>query len=305
MISQNNQKILEVSREYQCYKTYLSTLDIKDETKEWRLEHIRGLIYYISKKEILWNSLTPDIVYDYMETISNLSPRTRESRAQCIRLFLNYLFENRMIKFSGTKVFPKIISTKYSSVESHYSKQEIQKVLDSVNTNEYLGKRNYAILLIFIYYGIRSKDVQCLTFENIKWNENKIIITQNKDNEINEFPMTPEIRYALLDYWKNERQQCKNPIFFLSKQGNKMNASGYYQIVNKYFKLANIAPKWRHHGPHSLRASLATSLLEDEVDIREITSILGHNQIDTTKLYARIDFKQLKKISLEVPEWKL
>ena len=303
MISQNNRKTKSFSKEYLEYSNYLKTLDIVEDSRDWRLKHIRGFVNYLKEKNILIEDLTAIDVYDYMTSMDKLKPRTKENRARCIRLFLNFLFDTSKIKISGEQVFPKIINTRYSTTPSNYTNEELIKVINSVNRDIKLGKRDYAVLLIFITYGIRLKDLINLTFENINWNDKKIIIRQQKDNEINEFPLTEEIRYAIIDYLKSERPKSDLSYIFLTVKGTKLSSGGCYDIIDKYFKKSGIEIGNRHHGPHSLRHSLAKSLLDDGNGIKAISEILGHNQIETTLVYERINFKELKKLSLEVPAW--
>ena len=66
MISQISQRTSELSKEYFKYSEYLNTLDIKNETKDWRLKHIRGFDYYLKNNGITLHNLTPKNVYDYM-----------------------------------------------------------------------------------------------------------------------------------------------------------------------------------------------------------------------------------------------
>lgn len=312
MISQINMKNVtsnysfsgQYLKEYINYAKYLDTLDIKLETKDWRLKHIRGFIKKLEKENILFSELKAIHVYDYMDSIFENSPKTRENRAICIRLFLNYLYEQNKIKIDGQKILDKIKCPKNFNVVSTYTNEEIKRILKAVDTKEKFGKRDYAILLLFINYGMRLKDVKYLALKNINWIDNKIIITQHKDNEINEFPLIEEVRYALLDYLKNERINNSLNEIFLNEEGNIISSSGYYNIVNKYFKRANISVTNKKHGTHSFRHSLATSLLEDKVGIRDISSILGHNNPEVTKAYAKIQINELKKMSLEVPAWK-
>ena len=303
MISQNNRKTKSFSKEYLEYSNYLKTLDIVEDSRDWRLKHIRGFVNYLKEKNILIKDITPLDVYDYMSSIEELKPRTKENRARCIRLFLNFLFDISKIKISGNQVFPKILNTKYSTTPSNYTNEELIKVIKSVDRDTKLGKRNYAILLIFITYGIRLKDLVNLCFENINWKDKKIIIRQQKDNEINEFPLTKEIRYAIIDYLKNERAKSDLPYIFLTIYGTKISSGECYNIIDKYFKKSGIEIGIGDHGPQSLSHSLAKSLLDDGNGIKDISEIFGHNQIETTLVYEKINFKKLKKLSLEVPAW--
>lgn len=313
MISQNNMKNTtnsygfskEYLKEYINYSNYLVGLDLAPETIDWRLKHIRGFLKKLEEDNIKFSKLQAIHVYDYMNSIYSLSPKTKENRAICIRLFLNFLYQEKKIKIDGNKVLDKIHCPKGSTVVSTYTNEELRRIMDEVDTSTNFGKRDYAILLLFIHYGLRLKDVQYLALKNINWLDNKIIIVQHKDNEINEFPLTREIRYALLDYLKNARNESKSENIFLSKNGTLLSSGAIYNIANKYFKKANISTIHKHSGPHAFRHSLATSLLEEKNGIRVISSILGHDNLETTKVYAKVQMNELKKMSLEVPTWKI
>ena len=303
MISQNNTKNNSFSKEYFEYLEYVNTLNIKEESKDWRLKHIRGFDIYLRANDIDFQNLSKLDVYNYMDSISSLSSRTKENRAICIRMFLDFLHENGELEINGRETFPTIVCTNYSTIPSYYVDEEIREVINSVDITSPLGKRDYAMLLILTTYGIRQKDLINLSYSNINWNDNKIIIIQSKDNEVNEFPLTKEIRYALLDYLKNERQKSDLPYIFLTQDGKKISSGGCYNIVNKYFKKANINIGLRHHGTHAFRHSLATSLLTSRIGIDEISAVLGHDNVASTEVYARVNFNELKKLSLEVPKW--
>lgn len=313
MISQNNKKSVTsfysfsepYLKEYQNYSNYLDTLDLSEESKEWRLKHIRGFLDDLNQKEIGFLNLKPDHIYNYMEAISSLSSKTRENRAICIRLFLDYLYNNKKIKISGRKILDTIRCPKGANVISIYTNEEINSIIKEIDINTSLGKRDYALLLLFVNYGLRLKDVRYLTLENIHWLDEKIIVTQHKDNEVNEFPLTKEVRYALLDYLKNARPESTLKNIFLTREGKVISSGGIYNIVNKYFQKANIVTTHKHHGSHAFRHSLATSLLKEKNGIKEISSILGHNNLENTKIYAKVQFEELKKMSLEVPLWKI
>ncbi len=304
MISQNKLKFYNFSNEYLEYSKHLDTLNMKKNSKDWRLKHIKGFDSYLYNNEITYSNLEPTIIYDYMDSISNLSLRTKENRAVCIRMFLNFLFKQNKISFSGQQVFPKIKSTKHSTLPSYYTNDELNLLIQNLDPKLKTYKRDLAILLIFINYGLRLKDVKNLKFSNINWNENKIQIVQNKDNEINTFVMSEDIRYALLDYIKNERIESDSELIFLTVDGKQISDGGFYNIVAHAFKRANINTTWRHHGSHSLRHSLAISLLNQNIGINEIKNILAHDNIETTFIYLKANINELKKFALEVPQWK-
>ena len=81
-----------------------------------------------------------------------------------------------------------------------------------------------------------------------------------------------------------------------------MSSGSLLTIVDEYLKRANIKiPANHRHGPHALRHSLATLLLEDNIPIATIKEILAHKSVETTKIYLKIAEKQLLKCALDVP----
>lgn len=312
MVSQNNAGRYRgkyvftgnLNKKYKDYAGYLNTLNITEDTKEWRLKHIRGFLYYLEKNNIKLRNMKPNDIYSYMVSISHLKARTKEHRAVCLRFFLNWLNDNGTISFTGSRILPKIKCNKQENIISYYNDEEITKILNSVNIKEFHGKRDLAIMLLFSRFGLRQRDVKMLKLENIKWNESKIIIVQSKNNVINNYPLTDEIIYALLDYIKNERPKSDLPYVFLKDNNNIYNDHFYYNLVNKYFKKAKIDITNKKHGTNSFRHSIATSLIKDGNSIYVTSSVLGHQNINDTTIYAKVDIQQLKKIPLEVPLWK-
>lgn len=286
---------------YNNYKLYLSKLNLSVDTLDWRLKHIRGFLKELDKNNIKLEQLTAEDVYDYIMSIQNLSAKTREHRAVCIRLFLNYLKECNLIAFDGNKLFPKIKTIKESVIPSYYTNDEISKIISSVESDN--SKLDLCILLIFAKLGFRTRDVKDMKFENINWQTNEIQIIQSKTNWINILPIDEELKYAILDYLKNERPNFESEYIFINENGERYNDHKYYNIVSRCIKKSGLDTSGKRKGPHSLRHSLAKSVMDDNNGINVVSNLLGHTSIKSTKVYLKLNYKELKKISLEVPQW--
>ena len=119
-----------------------------------------------------------------------------------------------------------------------------------------------------------------------------------------ELPLLPEVGNAIIDYLKNSRRESDLPFVFQPAKGplHTLSTSAFYDILNKYIKKANIEnTDSRHHGPHSLRHSLANELLKNGDTLPDISSILGHSSTEVTKVYLSIDYNSLKKCALPMP----
>ena len=164
--------------------------------------------------------------------------------------------------------------------------------MDSIDRNSAVGKRAYAMIMLSVKYGLRAGDVTNLKFENIDW-ENRIIrISQNKTKEIIELPLLPEVGNAILDYLKNARRKSSLPFIFLNINGpiHPTTSSAFYGILNKYINKSSIEKlDKRHHGPHSLRHTLASQMLKNGEELTTISATLGHSSTQVTTVYLSID----------------
>lgn len=294
----------DIYSSYISYVEYVSKLDLSNDTKDWRCKHIRGFLSFINDRNIKIKKITSENVYDYMLSINRFSDRTKEHRAVCIRLFLNYLKDNNIISISGNNVFPKIKCYKETAVPYYYTIDEINKIISCVNIKNSNGKRDLAILLIFAKLGIRPRDMRLLKLDDISWNENVFKILQSKTNYINILPFDTDIRYMLADYIKNERSSVESKYVFIDENGNCYNDHFYYNLINKYILKSGINVGDRKHGTYLFRHSLAKQILDNNNGINSVANILGHSTTKYAKYYTKIDFNELKKISLEVPECK-
>ncbi len=177
-------------------------------------------------------------------------------------------------------------------------------MLKAVDRANPIGKRNYAILLLATKLGLRTGEVRNLKLKSLKWETNRIELIQEKTGQVLNLPILEGVGFALIDYLKNGRPGVISEFVFLKHVPpyDKLSAVGIYDIVIKYFRQSGITiPPGKKHGLHSLRHSLASHLLEKQTPIVVISEILGHLNSNTTGVYLKVDIKQLRTCSLEVP----
>ena len=131
-----------------------------------------------------------------------------------------------------------------------------------------------------------------------------IEFSQFKTGVFNQLPLLDNIKFALIDYLRTSRPPCDSDLLFIGLKNNygMISASQIHSIVSKYFKSSGIDISKRKHGPHALRHSLASNLLHNNTPMHVIKDVLGHTNLNTTKIYLNIDFDTLKHFALEVPD---
>ena len=151
---------------------------------------------------------------------------------------------------------------------------------------------------------MRTSDICHLKVDSIHWNNKTITFRQQKTYTQETLPLTELLVYALADYLKNARPDTCSKLLFVylgANPGYGYTGSSLYAIVNKYMKKAGVSTSGKRHGLHTMRHSLASSLLKEGTPLPVITGVLGHSNSEITKRYLWMDIEQLRLLSLEVP----
>lgn len=221
-----------------------------------------------------------------------------------LRGFMKYLYEANHLDIDYSSKIPKYKHVNQSKLPSTYSKEEIEKLISSLDRSSYVGKRNYAIVLIIARLGIRASDICKLKFEYLHWETSTIEFDQYKTGKRLILPLLPDIGNAIIDYLRYGRPESEEPYVFLTERppyGRFMTSNVVTHVVQRAYKKAGIDTKGRRFGPHSLRHSLSSRMLEKQVVLPIITEVLGHENSNSTRYYLRIDIKAMQYCMLEVP----
>ena len=128
--------------------------------------------------------------------------------------------------------------------------------------------------------------------------------TQQKTQKVNTLPLLPVIGEAIIDYLKNGRldSDCDNVfIRHIHPYGEFQSSTSLSENLKRYMKCAGMTVKKRKTA-HSLRHTLASSLLYDGTPLMTISNILGHNSPKTTSVYTKVDLPALRKCALSYGE---
>ena len=216
--------------------------------------------------------------------------------------FLTYCYENSSLDKSILMLWPtKFANTKDKQIPSTYTLDEISQLLTSAKnyTNEKNHYRNYAILCLVAYTGMRANDVIHLTPSNINWRNNTIHFVQQKSKKEQVYPLLPQIGNPIIEYIKHERPSGK--YLFLKKDGNQISIMTVSNTINVYFVNSQININGRHYGAHALRHSIATNMVNSGVSMFSVANSLGHSNIECVKIYGKVNLVNLRKCVLEAP----
>jgi len=248
------------------------------------------------------------VVLGFIDTFTRYSPSVIHNTLCSLRTFFHYLFQNGFISRDFAYIVPHDGYRQRTKVPSAYPKEDVETILKSIDRGNPKGKRDYAIILIAARLGLRAQDICDLSFNNfnnLKWETNTIELLLKKTEEPIVLPLLEDVGLAIIDYLKYARPDYEftNTIFLrLAPPMGKLQAPTLHSIVTQHMRTAGIKIQdGKKHGPHALRHSLASALLEENTPLPVISEVLGHTNTESTSVYLKIDVNQLRTCSLEPP----
>lgn len=268
-----------------------------------RLQRLFFFVDYLSLRKIMdVNEITPEIISDYVKSIIPKHEKSIASILTTLRVFLRFLYLHEYTEEDLSLSVPKQKKYNYPAVPSTWDPTEVKRMLDAIDRGSPLGKRDYAILILVAKLGIRAGDIKALKLSDLNWDTKTITIKQEKTKVETTYPILHDVGWALIDYL-HARPESAVPFLFV-----RMNApfrefgenANLHNIITKYIRLAGITvPRGKRHGLHSLRHSLASTLLEQGESLALISEILGHTDSTSTSVYLHTDLNGLKACALD------
>lgn len=218
-----------------------------------------------------------------------------------IRDFLRFQCVNSIIPQDLSVVVPHY--KRSFKIPSTYSNDEILRMEQMIDRTSPTGIRDYAMILLATRLGMRSGDIAELELQSVNYSTAQIHFIQQKTGTEMSLPLLPEIKDAIHVYIHEIRPASSSSKLFLriSAPYTPITTSVIRFAVNRYMHMAGIDTRGKHHGPHALRASLAGSMVNENIPYEAIRSILGHKDPDAVKHYAKLDIEQLCRFAIPGP----
>ena len=231
--------------------------------------------------------------YNYLQT--KISKRSKKplseshiySQLLAIKLYFEYLERTRTIKQNPYNLKIKQPTKKERLV---FTQEEIKIVYQ--NCNNLLE----TIVLHLCYgCGLRRTEVILLDVKDINFEQKLLFIRKGKGKKRRVIPLTEAIVKDLKTYnnyieiYRTEKVQN----FLINTQSTAITGNTIYATFKRILKRAKNLDHTKYC-LHSLRHSIATHLLENEMSIEMVRDFLGHSQLVTTQIYTRINFLKMK-----------
>jgi site-specific recombinase XerD len=153
-------------------------------------------------------AISPPILGAFVaESASYLGPTGVRDRCGVLRVFLRYLRRERLIEKELSDCVEKSRSYRLATLPRSIAWDEVGRMFEAVDRRTVAGKRDYAILMLLVTYGLRAREVAALTLDDIDWKRDRLRVPERKAGHSTSYPLSPTVGAALLEYLQHGRPQ--------------------------------------------------------------------------------------------------
>ena len=221
------------------------------------------------------------------------SSKTVARRLATIKSYFKYLVkteliqENISIHINSPKVPKKL--------PNFVDKNLIDTLMKTPSLDTHIGIRDKAVLELFYSTGMRLSELVNMNIGDFEINK-KLIRVIGKGNKERMIPYGRTAESAIKNYLKIRNLSLKpafaNKPLFVNSSEKRISKRTIQRRMNNYIKLV---ADGKRIGPHLLRHTFATHLLDNGADIRAVKDLLGHSSLSSTQIYTHVSIEKLKK----------
>jgi site-specific recombinase XerD len=213
-------------------------------------------------------------------------------------VFLTYLFRQRVIDRDLGALIDRPRAYRLSDIPRSICTEDVERTLSLVDRRSIVGKRDYAMLLLLVAYGLRAREVAALTLDDLDWHGAVLHVRGRKAGHAATYPLAAEVGDALVDYLQHSRPQTAGRSLFFRAVAPR--GAMTYQIVSDraqhYLQKAGVDVA--RPGSHTFRHSCAQRLVDAGFSLKVIGDFLGHRCISSTRIYSKVALDGLREVAL-------
>ncbi len=268
-----------VDYEVEKFKEYLRGEKRSENTIKEYAHFIDDMLRYFKKRA---EDIIPGDLNKYKMYLSTKRKYSKNSLYLATKAIRSY-FKYKNLDTAKNLTSPK----RPKQMPKYLSEKEVKRLIEVSSENP----RDYAIISLLAYSGLRVSELCNLKIEDVDFNERIVYVRSGKGDKDRIVVVSPKVIEALQNYLYTREDDME--YLFASQKSNKISRVQVFRIVKKYAKKAGIK---KEVTPHVLRHTLATTLLRRGVDIRFIQQFLGHSSVATTQIYTHVDDALLKSV---------
>jgi len=283
------------------YASHLSRC-VSPATTDQRTKHARRFFAFLEECGIKdLSELEAENVKDY---VAMAAPNYKAGMSNLTKPLKNFLSYLKGLGFAAINAERYLTNPAPSrkKVLPCFSDDEAEAILNSVDRATALGKRDYAVMKLALWTGLRGVDIFGLKRSDIDWSRKVISITQDKTGVRFQAELSHGVGNAIADYILNGRPDTTSPHIFVSHvvPHTQMKGGGA-NAIRRYLESAGI---FHEAGDgktfHAFRRTMGTRLVRAGIPVRSVGDMLGQLRTESAKRYVALDNHGLSECCMDI-----
>ena len=182
-------------------------------------------------------------------------------------------------------------------IPARLPREDILRLLATTEGDRAIDKRDRAILMLLVAYGLRAGEVCGLELDDLDWRNEVLRVRRSKSGRTHYYPLSKGVGQVILRYILEVRPRRPERAVFFTLQFPVQPISRFVLRSMTARRLSRLGIVTGHRGPHALRHGAAQHLLDHGMSMKVIGDFLGHRNPTTTAIYAKIDLNALREVA--------
>ena len=262
--------------------------------------HLRHFEEYLARIGAGLEEVLPAVLSAFIaeRAAAGLARTTLRDGCGVLRVFLRYAHREGVLASDLSAVMEWPQAYRLSDIPRSITWSEVRDVLAGVDRRTPAGKRDYAILLLLVSYGLRGCEVAALTLDDIDWKRERLAVPERKAGHSTAFPLSASVGEAIIDYLRHGRPQTTSRrVFFRAVAPvEPIGPAAVSARARHYLLEAGIqVPR---PGSHTLRHTCVQRLVDADFSLKTIGDFVGHRSAKSTEIYAKVAVEPLREVAL-------
>jgi integrase len=290
-----------------AYTTFL------DEHRGLAARTVRKRVSHVTQVAGVWDragvtalaDLRASHVQQCLLELKHLQSATRRTYGVTLRSFLRWAMQEGRVVTDLRAAVMVGRHMRQADVRDVLTTEEIGRVLAALDRSSAVGRRDAAVVLLAIRYGMRPSDIRQLRLDDLHWRQGVITLRQAKTGRPLTLPLLPEIAEVLAIYLRSGRPHTTAREVFVRHRAPFepfVQTNNLAAILRPVLRRAGLDQRPGRRGLYLFRHTLASHLLAAETPLKTIADVLGHHSTDATMEYASIDLAALRRVALSEAE---
>jgi site-specific recombinase XerD len=212
-------------------------------------------------------------------------------------VFLQYLHRTGVVARDLKPIVEAPPAYRLAHLPRSITWDQVQQVLQMVDRRTALGRRDYAMLVLLVTYGLRAREVAALRLDDVEWRQGRLRIPERKAGHSTAYPLSSLVGSAIVDYVKDGRPQTSLRHVFMRVMAPYIPVThvAVAARVAHYLHKAGIAVS--RAGSHTLRHSCVQRLVDAGWSLKHIGDYVGHTNPASTEIYSKVAIEALREVA--------